>query len=128
MSTKYAMGNEGFFNNMHDISLATEHRRIYFAVEFTPNKYDPATIDAKIAAAWDGTGHFIKLPNNVKRTAYKTTLITKETDWTLIFYNAIVREESEALGPIWDEVPRRYCTREEADGQWGKWYKYRLRL
>ena len=128
MASKY--GNDGLYDIMENIAVATENSRVFYAVEFLQNRYNEADTDARVAAAWNGSGRYIKIPKMMKRISYKVnreTLSKDNTDWTLLFYK-YVPDCKESLSSYYEEFPRRFCSREEADGPYGKYWRYTLKL
>ena len=120
------IGNEGFAKIMNSMAEQAKCTKMFFAVEFHRDKFYETATDAKIAAAWDGNGRYVKMPAMMKRTAYRVDLDTKETDWTLILFNRSIYNNPDSDVMFYEEFPRRYCTREEATGPYGPWFKYRL--
>lgn len=115
--SKYAIGNDGFHQLLAEISAATNEDKIIAIVEFSQNKFDSNTEDAKVACVFKDGPTFLKIPAGLKRTAYKTSLNREDTaDWSIFVYdNGEVRENINATS---------FVHRDEMDGQFGKWYKY----
>ena len=125
------IGNSGFYDILHDIAVAVDLRRAFFAVEFLQNRYDETLIDARVAAVWDANGKFVKIPQMSRRFAYrvkKEDISDTDDDWALLYFKFIVSDDSEALSPYYENFSRKFCTREEADGPYGRYWRYTLKL